>query len=140
MTRGPTTAQNKGDFRAKRFARLPFRAIPALAALITLAAPTPLAAQACKPAFAIKETRFSPAQNQQRTWTAVLSLDASHCAMTSGRFDITFIRMKENAPDLPFTETFTWHPGRIEVSLDFWWDEAVLDQWIGGVTACACTE
>ena len=140
MTCDPTIVQNRGDFRAKRFARLPFRTIPALAALIVLCGTAPLAAQACKPAFAIQETRFSPPQNQQRTWTAVLAVDASHCVTTSGRFDITFIRMKENAPDLPFTETFTWRPGRIEVSLDFWWDEAVLDQWIGDVKACACTE
>ena len=67
----------------------------------------------------------------------MLAVDASHCVTTSGRFDITFVRMKENAPDLPFTETFTWRPGRIEVSLDFWWDEAVLDQWIGDITACS---
>src|SRR2546423_15613227 len=75
MTRDPTTVQNRGDFRAKRFARLPFCAIPALAALIVFAAPAPLAAQACKPVFAIQETRFSPPQNLQRTWTAVLAVD-----------------------------------------------------------------
>src|SRR4051812_27224492 len=123
MTRISASAQNRGDFRAKRFARLPFGAIAALGAVILLCGTAPLMAQACKPAFAIKETRFSPPQNQQRTWTAVLDVDASHCVTTSGSFDITFIRMKENAPDLPFTETFTWRPRRIEVSLDFWWDE-----------------
>ena|SRR2546423_1829716 len=140
MTRVSALSQNIPAIRAKRFARLPFCAIATLPALLVLCGTAPVMAQACKPAFAIQETRFSPPRNQQRTWTAVLAVDASHCATTSGRFDITFIRMKENAPDLPFTETFTWRPGRIEVSLDFWWDEAVLDQWIGDIRACACTE
>src|SRR4051794_20409433 len=108
MTRISAPAQNMASFRAKRFARKLIGAIPALTALFVLCGTAPLAAQACKPAFAIKEIRFSQPQNQQRTWTAVLAVDASHCVTTSGRFDITFIRMKENAPDLPFTETFTW--------------------------------
>src|SRR4051794_6962715 len=125
MTCVSALSQNRAAGRAKRFARTSFGAIAALFALIVFAAPATLAAQTCQPFFAIKETRFSPPQNQQRTWTAVLAVDASHCVATSGPFDITFIRMKENAPDLPFTETFTWRPGRIEVSLDFWWDEAV---------------
>jgi hypothetical protein len=33
----------------------------------------------------------------ERKWTAVLSVDASRCATTSGRFGIVFSRQKENA-------------------------------------------
>ncbi len=33
---------------------------------------------------------------------AVVSVDASHCATTSGRFAISFSRLKETAPDLEF--------------------------------------
>jgi hypothetical protein len=80
----------------------------------------------CKPTFAVKEVRFSTVQSMQRTWTALLDVDASRCATISGRFDIDFIRIKEYAPDLRFSEQFTWHPGRSKIAMKFWADEAVL--------------
>jgi hypothetical protein len=43
-------------------------------------------------------------------------------------------------PDLLFSERFKWSPGLIEVWLDFWWNEAVLDYWIGDVSACGCID
>ena len=125
---------------AKRFARLACHAVAVFAALFVLGGPTPLMAQACKPALAIKETRFSEPRNLQRTWTAVLSVDASRCAMNSGPFEIKFIRAKESAPDLLFAGKFIWSRDRVEVSVDFWWDEAVLDQWIGDVAPCGCAQ
>jgi hypothetical protein len=50
------------------------------------------------------------------------------------------IRLKEMAPDLPFTEQFTWSPGQIEVSVNFWADEAVLAYSIGAVAPCPCRD
>jgi hypothetical protein len=110
----------------------------ALASSFMLSGVTHTMAQvACRPALTFKEVRFSNAQNQLRTWTAILSVDATSCA-TSGPFEITFVRLKEMGPDLLFTERFTWRPGMIQVSLDFWWDESVDDFWIGDVPPCGC--
>jgi hypothetical protein len=92
----------------------------------------------CQPTLTFKEVRFSEIRAQQRTWTAVIAVDASRCATTFGRFSINFTRLKETAPDLLFTEQLAWHPGRVEVSLNFWADEAVLDYSIGQVAPCAC--
>jgi len=92
----------------------------------------------CKPVLTFKEVRFSEIRAQQRTWTALLAVDASRCASTFGRFSINFTRLKETAPDLPFTEQFAWSPGQVEVSLSFWADEAVLDYSVGAIAPCAC--
>jgi hypothetical protein len=93
---------------------------------------------ACKPILTFKEANFSSAQEQRRKWTALPHVDASRCATTSGYFEIKFVRLKEVGPDLLFTEGFTWTPGLFAVSLDFWWDEAVQDFWIGNVRPCPC--
>jgi hypothetical protein len=98
------------------------------------------AGELCLPALSFKEIRFSEVRNLQRTWTAALAVDASRCATSSGRFDLVVTREKENAPDLQFVERFAWKPERVEVSLDFWRDEAVLDYSIGYVEPCACRE
>ena len=76
----------------------------------------------------------------ERKWTAVLSVDASRCATASGRFGIMFSRMKENAPETDFVEQFTWKPGSMEVSVDFWADEAVEGYWLNNVAACPCRD
>jgi hypothetical protein len=111
----------------------------ALASSFVLSGVTQSMAQvACTPALTFEEVRFSKAQNQLRTWTGLLSADATRCATTSGPFEITFVRRKEMGPDLLFTERFTWRPGLIQVSLDFWWDESVGDFWIGEVPPCGC--
>jgi hypothetical protein len=94
----------------------------------------------CKPVLTVKEVRFSEVRLSQRVWTALLDVDASRCAISSGRFDINFIRLKEMAPDLPFTEQFTWSAGQIEVSVNFWADEAVLAYSIGAVAPCPCRD
>jgi hypothetical protein len=111
----------------------------ALASSLVLSGVTPTMAHvACRPTLTFKEVRFSKAQNQLRTWTGLLSVDATRCATTSGPFEITFVRLKEIGPDLLFTERFTWRSGLIQVSLDFWWDESVGDFWIGDVPPCGC--
>src|SRR6185369_7656721 len=85
------------------------------------------AAPVCKPVLAVKDVRFSSVQPEtmERTWSATLSVDASRCATMSGRFEILFSRLKENAPEIDFTERFTWKPASVEVSVNFWADEAV---------------
>jgi hypothetical protein len=112
-----------------------------LPASLLLGLTTPATAEfACKPALAFKHVSFSKAQDQQRKWTATLTVDASRCAETSGKFEIKFVRLKEVGPDLLFTEKFRWTPGLVDVSLDFWWDEAVEDYWIGEVQPCGCAD
>jgi hypothetical protein len=117
----------------------PSSVLVALIAIWMFCVPTQTVADsACKPVLAFTEVRFSGPQNQQRTWTGILSVDAARCATISGLFEIKFVRLKEMGPDLLFTERFTWRPGLIQVSLDFWWDESVGDFWIGGVLPCGC--
>ena len=112
-----------------------------LAAGLSFAACVPaqtLADPICKPKLTVKEVRFSDAKDRLRTWMARVAVDARHCAETSGMFEIRFVRLKEFGPDLLFTEEFTWSADMVEVSLDFWWDEAVGDYRIGEVTPCRC--
>ena len=96
----------------------------------------------CRPALAFKEVRFSPMQppRMERKWSAILSVDASRCATTSGRFGIVFSRLQENGPDIDFQEQFTWKPALAEVSLDFWADEAVERYWLHNVVPCPCRD
>ncbi len=105
-----------------------------------LAATQSLAAALCTPDLAVTSTHLSEVRAQQRTWTARVAVDASACATTSGRFFIRFVRLKEDAPDLPFAEAFTWRPGVIDVSTVFAADEAVQNYAIGYVRPCACRE
>ena len=110
-----------------------------LAGSIVALGATPAASQQdCKPRLSFEQVRFSEIENQQRKWTAVIAVDASRCAATSGRFDITFVRMKETGPDVSFTERFTWAPGKAEVAVDFWADEAVAEYTISHIASCAC--
>jgi hypothetical protein len=61
----------------------------------------------------------------QRTWTAVLSVDASHCQTLSGRFEIAYSMENESAPEYEVREELMWLPGSMKVSKEFWIDEAV---------------
>jgi len=96
--------------------------------------------QTCRPALAFKEVRFSAMQppTMERKWTAVVSVDASRCTTTSGRFGIVFSRLKENGPEIDFQEQFMWKPDLVEVSVDFWADEAVEGYWLTKVAPCPC--
>jgi hypothetical protein len=100
-----------------------------------------LAQQVCKPAMAFKEVQFSGMQSPtlERKWTAVISVDATHCAESStGYFEIVFTRRKEGAPDIQFREKFKWLSPSVKVALDFWADEAVERYWIDNITECSC--
>ena len=92
----------------------------------------------CRPTLTVEQVRFSEPGGQQRLWGAIVTVDASSCATTSGPFYVNFVRLKEMAPDVLFSEEFTWSPGRVEISVEFWLDEAVLDHWIGYVPMCPC--
>jgi hypothetical protein len=112
-----------------------------LAALVIAGGITQAVGQStCRPTLAFKGVQFSEVRSMHREWTARLQVDASRCATHSGRFEINFVRLKEAAPDLPFTEQFIWKPGTTEVSLFFWADEAVLSYSIGAVGPCVCRD
>ena len=113
-----------------------------LAGIAGLVSVTPaVGQQVCKPALAITEARFSEMQppTMERKWTAVVSVDASRCAMNSaGYFEIVFSRLKETGVEIEFSEKFTWLPPSVRVAVDFWADEAVEHYWISNVSACPC--
>ncbi len=115
-----------------------------LAATIGVAAVTQAGAgaPACKPALAFTEVRFSEMQppTMERTWSATLSVEASRCATTSGRFEIMFTRQKENGLEVDFVEPFMWKPGRVDVSVMFWADEAVEGYRLTSLAECPCRD
>ena len=106
------------------------------ASLITFGAMQAAAGELCKPVLSLRDVRISEPRNLQRTWSGVLVADASLCSTTSGPFEIEFTRLKETAPDLRFSERFTWASGRSEVSIDKWWDEWFEDYRIAHIAAC----
>jgi hypothetical protein len=98
-----------------------------------------LGAPSCKPVLVVRDVSFSEMQAWRRTWTARISVDASRCAATSGRFDIDFVRLKEAGPDLEFREAFVWTPGEVEASTVFAADEAVRD-YVIVAAPCSCRD
>jgi hypothetical protein len=95
----------------------------------------------CRPALRINDVQFSPMQppTLKRTWSAVVSVDASACTENSkGYFDIVFTRLSENAPDLEFRKQFAWSAPSVSVGLAFAADEAVAQYRIENITPCVC--
>ena len=95
----------------------------------------------CRPALAVKDVQFSQMQppTLKRTWSAVVSVDASRCAAnSSGTFEIVFTRLKETAPELDFREQFAWLPPAVNIAVDFAADEAVQRYRIDNISPCAC--
>jgi hypothetical protein len=113
-----------------------------LAGLIALAGATQtLGEQRCRPSLAFKDVRFSPMRppTMQRTWTAVVSVDASGCtADARGHFQIVFARLQEFGPDSESSEDFTWAAPEVTVTLDFAPTEAIERYRIGAVAPCRC--
>ena len=91
----------------------------------------------CKPTLVIHDVKFSDVELDQHTWSARIAVDAAHCATASGRFNIRFVRLKENAPDESFREQFSWAPGENEVSMLFAADEVVIKYAIEALS-CQC--
>lgn len=113
-----------------------------LAGIIGLAGLTQaVGQQQCRPALAVKEVQFSQMQppTRKRTWTAVVSVDASNCvANSTGSFKIVFTRLKENGPELDFRERFAWQSPAVNIAVDFAADEAVQRYRIDDITPCIC--
>jgi hypothetical protein len=119
--------------------RLP-QCILLAASLAAFSTNSALGVPVCKPQLSFKDVRFSEIRDMRRTWTAVLDVDATSCAATTGRFYLRFVRAKEDAPDLEFAEQLSWHAGQMQVSIEFWRDEAVQDYSIGYVAPCVCRD
>ena len=99
--------------------------------------------QVCRPTLAVTEIKFSKwhLPSMERRWTAVVSVDASRCAVNSGGyFEIGFSRLKENGMEVDFREKFIWSTPAVNVGVDFWADEAVERYWIDSVQACPCAK
>jgi hypothetical protein len=122
---------------------MPRRSTAALLAFaFALAGAPPAAGQAtiCRPALAFRDVAFSAMRppTLERRWSAVVTVDTARCASDRGAFEIAFTREKENAPDLEFSERFTWTAPAVTVAVDFWSDEAVAAYWFGAIAPCPC--
>jgi hypothetical protein len=109
---------------------------------VLLSSSNSLSQVACKPFLAIKsvsEIRPSPSALTWR-WNAELKADDNHCATQSGTFEIDFVRIKENSPDLQFTSMFRWSQGNFGISMELNSDEAVLQFRIGFIAPCVCRQ
>ncbi len=101
------------------------------------------AAMACRPTLSVKnvrEIRLSPMPTVPWIWRATIAADTSFCATRSGSFEIDFIRIKEQTPDLQFTEKFRWQAGQFDVAIELAPDESILEFRIGFVAPCVCRE
>jgi hypothetical protein len=104
----------------------------------------------CRPALTLNEVQFSGMTEPtlERTWTGVVSVDASACTADSkGYFDIVFRRLSENAPDLDFRKqyvwsapSFVWPAPSVSVGAAFAADEAVAQYRIENITPCVCRD
>jgi hypothetical protein len=114
------------------------RSILLAAGLVLFGTTQAAAGKLCKPVLSLRDARVSEAREMHRTWSGILTADASRCSTASGQFDVQFTRLKETAPDLQFMERFTWVSGQSEVSLDFWWDEWLEESRIISIAPCPC--
>lgn len=97
----------------------------------------------CRPVLSTKvvqEARPSFPQVLPWRWQATIVADASFCATRSGQFEMDFIRLKENAPDLQFTQAFRWTESQFEISMELSSDEAIAEFRIGFIAPCVCAE
>jgi hypothetical protein len=124
--------------RSRRRMLASLKTLPLVALCALLNAAQVAAEPVCRPTLTVKEESFSETFNLRRVWTASINVDASRCTTASGLFSMRFIRLAENAPDLTFTEPFTWRLGQMSVAVEFWANEAVHKYWIDEVPACPC--
>src|SRR5262252_8947286 len=103
----------------------------------------------CRPVLTLNEVEFSAMMSPtlERTWSAVVAVDASACTENSkGYFEIVFTRLSENAPDLEFRKQFLWSAPSfvwqaspsVGVGLAFAAVEAVAQYRIENITSCEC--
>lgn len=130
-----------GSYRCRRIRRsaLAFAAAGFIANMMATGA---VAAVTCKPILTVKNVREVRTSTfpQPWTWTATIFADRTFCATRSGTFEIDFVRIKEYAPDLQFTEKFKWGTGQFEVTIELGADEAILNYRIGFIAPCVCRE
>lgn len=96
---------------------------------------------ACKPLLSVTSTQDVRASSNPAIpwkWSATIAADARHCATRSGTFEIDFVRVKENSPDLQFTEKLRWQPDQFDVSMELTSDESILAFRIGFIAPCVC--
>src|SRR5437763_838801 len=65
----------------------------------------------CRPTIRLGNAHISAidAATMRRTWTATASIDALACTPSAGgRFDINFVQLKENGPDLVSSRSVAW--------------------------------
>jgi hypothetical protein len=88
--------------------------------LLPLGAASAWSQVACKPFLSLKsvEERALSTQTVPWKWSATIVANIRHCATRSGYFEIDFVRVKENAPDLQFTERFRWHDEEFRISME----------------------
>jgi hypothetical protein len=106
-----------------------------------ISVPQAIGENLCRPALTFNEVEFSAMMppTLERTWSAVVSVDASACTANSkGYFDIIFTRLSENATDLEFHKQFVWSAPSVSVGLAFAADEAVAQYRIENITPCVC--
>jgi hypothetical protein len=113
-----------------------------LALSMSLASVPVAAAETCRPVLSIRNAQLSTYKPPvlERKWTALVVADASRCATGAGQFEIAFLREQEASPDLVFREQFTWSAPSTLISVDFSFDEAVVDYWIHGIQPCVCAK
>ena len=107
----------------------------------TFAAPAALAAITCKPILSvrnIREIRASDASIQPWIWKATIVADNTYCGTAAGIFEIDFIRIKEYAPDVQFTEKYRWTAGQFDVVIELAADESIHAYRIGFIAPCVC--
>jgi hypothetical protein len=100
-----------------------------------------LAAITCKPILSVRNVRELRTANrpiQPWIWKATIVADNAYCATAAGAFEIDFIRLKEYAPDVQFTEKHRWSTGQFDVAMELTADEAIHDYRIGFVAPCVC--
>jgi hypothetical protein len=94
----------------------------------------------CKPLLSFRgvEKRAVSMQISPWKWSATIAANTAHCATQSGIFEIDFVRTKENAPDLQFTEKFRWQAEEFRISMELNPDESILEFRIGFIAPCVC--
>jgi hypothetical protein len=97
----------------------------------------------CRPLLStksVREVRPSHSQLLPWRWHATIMADTGFCTTRSGNFEMDFIRIKDDAPDLQFTQTFRWTPNQFDISMELSPGEAILEFRIGFIAPCVCRE
>jgi hypothetical protein len=111
--------------------------------LLLLGQPSSLAQVACKPLLSVRsgaDARMPALPAVASKWNTTIVADASFCATRSGTFEIDFIRIRDNSPDLQFTQSFRWDQNRFDVAIELTPGEAILAFRIGFVAPCPCRD